>query len=664
MPIRLFLMRWLIVRLFKLALPVVRGWRKNRLGLDLLLVGVGRRWELSLPEGGRCGYWVLSPAKSFAIRKAEAAFLQAGLDPRQIVYVGTAESGKQCGVDSDRFIAIEQARTTPSVDQAIHEQCFQVREQRYRHFAGDRDAEAMRMLEIEYFNLELSLRCMAWGLDQAEARGASIIVILLENNSVLPPLLPRLIALRDNQSGVALHRQGQLVGPAPRPMSSQGHVVCRRSVSPLWPLRNLVLLGVRRLANKSLSQFPQIVISDGMVESNYWRAVQTLDEVGRWRNRLVLVITSSWQITIDAMARGIPVIRLGLETGKPADAPFVANFSRFQAQALALAERPGWTDSVRVALEWLASPHRIDSLFNAKETQKEIGDLLARSKARSLLLLPHWSPGAKWGGIEALRRKIRLISVPVMTVAGYASSIIGWEDMDIIAAYGEQCVEAFVAMGYRRERLPVIGNVLFDHLFAMNREPCLQQVNHRLGCSLPLGKKVILVATSRIDQGEDTWIVDLARRCGERGDCVVLCKPHPTYASSYPLPTGGALFVLRSGPVEEAIMLADLVITDFSTVGAQAVFLKRRLMVVNTSGRPFPANDYASLGVASLAERAEDVPDLAFGALDHPGSLDQEAIAAFLRDFNGPCDGHAAARLWDLLEEGTPKASPVKEGET
>src|SRR5262249_15481440 len=146
-----------------------------------------------------------------------------------------------------------------------------------------------------------------------------------------------------------------------------------------------------------------------------------------------------------------------------------------------------------------------------------------------------------------------------------------------------------------------------------------RRVERILGTRLPAGKKVILVATAGIDPDEQRWRRALRDQCAQQGELVLLHKPHPSLANAHPASDGSSgEYTLYRGPIEDALAVADLVVTDYSTVGVQAVLAGRRLITVNLTGRAFPANDYAALGVAVPVRRLEDLPAAIRTGLDQP----------------------------------------------
>jgi UDP-N-acetylglucosamine 2-epimerase len=111
--------------------------------------------------------------------------------------------------------------------------------------------------------------------------------------------------------------------------------------------------------------------------------------------------------------------------------------------------------------------------------------------------------------------------------------------------------------------------------------------------------------------------------------------------------------VIFEGTAHDNIAAADVVITDFSTIGAEAVLIGRPLLVVNTTGKPFPANNYAHLGVAAQANSLDEIGPTLQRLVDEgafwPNA--QGSLEAFTNAYNWGGGGQAGARLLAILEE-------------
>lgn len=218
-------------------------------------------------------------------------------------------------------------------------------------------------------------------------------------------------------------------------------------------------------------------------------------------------------------------------------------------------------------------------------------------KIKKIILLPHWSALGSLAFSLPRENGIKLVSLPVVTVADNCASIIGWEELDEIYCYGTQCVSAFKNMQYLEKKLTLCGNLLLAQY--INRE--VKQRNQ------------ILIATSRIDPNENLWIEKVIKYSIHHGyQCII--KVHPSFSKHEYLDlykrgnhNPKIIIDLDTDDYYELIQQSAICITDCSTVGAEAVLLDKNLLVVNLLQKEFGANRYAEMGVALEAKTLDEV---------------------------------------------------------
>ena len=241
-----------------------------------------------------------------------------------------------------------------------------------------------------------------------------------------------------------------------------------------------------------------------------------------------------------------------------------------------------------------------------------------------------------------------------MTIAGNRASLVGWEHVDRVGCYGRQCADAFASLGHDAARLVLTGSLTLDRALARSKDGARSDhpVYRKFREKTP---RLILFATSGINPNEPAILSAILVACADPDHAASLVvRPHPSlganaYAASITARLAERAAIVTDGSVIDAIAAADVVITDYSTVGAEAVLMGRPLLVVNMTAAPFPANDYAALGVAAAATSLRDIgPQLArlLGEGCYwPGA--QAARAAFQDAYNWGGDGQACARFLD-----------------
>ncbi len=279
--------------------------------------------------------------------------------------------------------------------------------------------------------------------------------------------------------------------------------------------------------------------------------------------------------------------------------------------------------------------------------------ILVRDQTVGLIVLPHWGLLA-WTAIKVAKyRGIQVLSAPAVTVVSSSASIVGWEDIDLIGCYGMQCFESFVSVGVAREKLRLIGNISLDHLSKIKRNDAISRL------SLPssnLKGIILLFATSGINFNEREMLASLIDFCNSDSNISLIVRPHPSlgvaaYSYVCELNRGGSVFVNNYGSSDDAICAADIVITDYSTIGADAISLGKSIIVINSTGKNFPANDYHQYGVAALVTEPNQIARKVTELLDIKQCNDTiQRRREFLNAYNWKCDFQASLRLINHLK--------------
>lgn len=583
---------------------------------------------------------------------------RAGLARESVCFICSTSDCDALGLADDRTVCLEQAWTSIETDVAIHEAWIQLKRQRCEFFRELGLADMMASVEVEYSTLEITLRRLNWAIDQAVSSDCRAVVC---TSAHLPEfLIRRLIRGRDDLCLIATEADSdETVRRQPATRITLPRVV-RHALGDLaakqrqWELK--------RLTRWLIDTHPQVIVSSARPDTNYWQSVVAVIEEGRKRSRSSLILTSSWRTWLECRRQGIQVA-ISPARRRPELSPS-PDIVEFLARASELAERRERYPAEAAALSWLLSGTCSARLALAAEERSFIGKVLDELVGCSILLLPHWNDFTSWAAMEARARGWKVVSPPIVTVAGRHASIMGWESIDIIPAYGEQCVEAFMALGYERDRLPAIGNISFDALLRRDVAAARVEVERAVGAPLAAGKRVVVIATSQIDPAEGVWVSKLAKLCEQHFDAILLQKLHPTFARARVNRNASAHCIMRCGAVEDAIAVADVVITDCSTSGVQAILMGKPLLVVNLTGQPFYTNDYAAMGVARAVYNIEDLGPVVSEALEGRSRCEAGALEAFTRRYNHPNDGRAASRLCEILAGCDDSAPGLSKGTT
>jgi UDP-N-acetylglucosamine 2-epimerase len=286
---------------------------------------------------------------------------------------------------------------------------------------------------------------------------------------------------------------------------------------------------------------------------------------------------------------------------------------------------------------------------------------LVEARVGSLAVIPHWG-NLGWAAAAAANAlNIPVGSTPSVSVAGNSASIVGWNRMDVIGCYGLQCQDAFASQGYFPDRLRLTGSVALDEVLHVSREQARGRLK-AFGRMAAAGRRIVLYATSGANKNEREILTRIVEFCGEpSSEASLVVRPHQAIGSAFYEEAVAAAVgqrrqefatVISEGTAHENILAADIVITDFSTVGAEAVLIGRPLLTINTTGTPFPANNYADLGVAAGAHTLDEIGP-ALRRLAEEGAFwrnARESLEAFIKAYNWGGDGQASTRFLAELE--------------
>ena len=105
-------------------------------------------------------------------------------------------------------------------------------------------------------------------------------------------------------------------------------------------------------------------------------------------------------------------------------------------------------------------------------------------------------------------------------------------------------------------------------------------------------EKSYTVATSGVIHNEYDWINHLALVCEKRGDWHLIVKPHgsvpkETVYSKLPA-SSNSMSIIEDVDGVALLSCADVLITDWSTIGFEAALLNKPILIVNLTDLHFP----------------------------------------------------------------------------
>lgn len=386
----------------------------------------------------------------------------------------------------------------------------------------------------------------------------------------------------------------------------------------------------------------------------YLKPVYPVIEEFRAAGTPFLVLTEDERVGMRLGARGVSVIdvRTAGSATEPSEAVRRAHLGAAGRLFLALDEVQADDAPLRVLLRRQTHDATIARVDQWLRTAEVLDDVLAWCSPASVFLMPDAMGSAALVTSVARARAIPTVTTVAASVAGTARAL-GTYRADLVASYGYECSEAFTAMGWDASRIVLTGAPALDASRARSREVDRASIGHLAG--VPTGGPFVVVLTSRTTPREDDWIVELGRAAADRG-WQVLVKPHPQHGvAGYAVIARRAaalpLTLVEDADVAALVSAADVVVTDYSHAGREALAAGRPLVAVNVTGAPYPNNRYDEEGVALGAKTVGAVPAAVASALTDP-TVRAELGAARARSvdrFNWKNDGRAARRVYELL---------------
>jgi hypothetical protein len=236
-----------------------------------------------------------------------------------------------------------------------------------------------------------------------------------------------------------------------------------------------------------------------------------------------------------------------------------------------------------------------------------------------------------------------------------------WFHSDKIFVSGTKGLEILKKLGYDETRIVVTGNPKYDYINDL--EP-----NHSrklLAKNLPLNieKKIIAVVMSRWHTNDEIWMSKLIKFCNVN-DFELLIKIHPLYKREANYISEEKISKIKeecqnlryyiSYDVDLPTLLssADLVITEYSDAGLEAIILDKPLLTVNFENENFDRYiKYYEYGASLYIDRYEELESVIKEILVQKKYIEKlkEGRKKVVEIYNHAGDGKAAERIFNIL---------------
>jgi UDP-N-acetylglucosamine 2-epimerase len=326
---------------------------------------------------------------------------------------------------------------------------------------------------------------------------------------------------------------------------------------------------------------------------------------------------------------------------------FRADWRKVAARARVLRiSRPLWGESLDLPVYPILE-HLYLELFDAQAEHLELAGRVLDATRPDLVLVGNdrW-----WVGLSFVLAA-RARGIPTLCVVDgltYDGAVWWWIAADTVAVAGEQWPRILVREGVDPSRIVQTGQPRFDGLCAHRSRAAVTAARSELGLQRD--------ATYALFAAQPGQTPEFLRRVVDAilaADGVkVLLRPHP----SQPLDafsgfgeTGSEQVVLvPRPPVQRLLAASDIVVTEYSTVGAEAAILGIPVVSALLGVRIRSLGPYEELWdvVRDADELTRRVRELISEHV-RPGSYERRRAVA--ERFVGPLDGRASERVAELI---------------
>lgn len=212
-------------------------------------------------------------------------------------------------------------------------------------------------------------------------------------------------------------------------------------------------------------------------------------------------------------------------------------------------------------------------------------------------------------------------------------------------------------MGYEEKQLLITGNPKYDFLKKISSQDAKNKLKKVFDYDLQ--KKIILIAMSQWNENDEKWMSEYIQFCNENNYEIII-KIHPMYLTSNNELSekkitiikkkcyNNKYFITYDFGIYDLITSSDLVITDFSNVGIEAVLLKKPLLTVNFNLNPLDYIKLKETGAAIEIDDIEKLKEITKSILENKLYINKR-FDSIIENYNYKNDGTASERIFQKL---------------
>lgn len=260
-------------------------------------------------------------------------------------------------------------------------------------------------------------------------------------------------------------------------------------------------------------------------------------------------------------------------------------------------------------------------------------------------------------------KKHNLVNFSMLPVIVPPHAILAdWFHADKIFVAGKNAVDSLTRLGYDENKLIITGNPLYDYTKKINSRESKFKLEKEF--KIDSSKKLVVIGTGEYHKDDEIWMTKFIKFCN-KNDWEIIFKIHPKWKRS---DDGLNVAKIESECQKQKFLIsydmdlmtllsaADLVITDYSNIGLEAICLEKLLITVNFEKENLDNiikyHEYgASLYFENYEELEKSIIEI-FNSELHQSSL-KLGRQRFIEQFNFGNDGNANRRIFDWLTQSS-----------
>jgi len=259
-------------------------------------------------------------------------------------------------------------------------------------------------------------------------------------------------------------------------------------------------------------------------------------------------------------------------------------------------------------------------------------------------------------------KKFNITSYALHTnLTTYVPIFSDWFHADKIFTYGNDGMRILKQLNYNLKRIKIVGNPRNDSVHKINQNEIKNQLSKKFHINKT--KKIILLAQSLWHNDDEIWISKLINFC-EKNDLEIIIKIHPRYQVRSHEFSESKIEKIKKITNKNTInysydydfsslaSCAEVIITDFSYAGIDAILLGKPIILVN-----FLNNEKYNIVRECLknskmtdeAKNFEELESMLQKVLKNEFLPDNINLENEINEFNFQNDGNASKRIVEYL---------------